>query len=120
MSTPKTFSVGSEGETLIVAPLVNVSGLAEKDVKPELDHLLEQLKETAMRNVVIDFARISYFGTPMLEAMHRIWKCVREADGRMALCNVSNMQREVLHVAGFDTLWPICSSRQEALEAVAQ
>lgn len=118
MSTTKTFSAESEGRTLIVEPLVNVSGLAEKDVRPELDRILDQLRETETPNVVIDFAKISYFGTTMLEAMHRIWRCVREADGRMVLCNVSNMQREVLHVAGFDTLWPICDSRQEALEAV--
>ena len=120
MSTPKTFSAESEGQTLIVVPLVNVSGLAEKDVRPELNRILEQLKETGPRNVIIDFAKISYFGTTMLEAMHAIWKCAREAGGRMALCNVSNMQREVLHVAGFDTLWPVCSSRQEALQAVVQ
>ncbi|MHC4178403.1 MAG: STAS domain-containing protein [Planctomycetota bacterium] len=117
---PKTFSVESEGHALVVAPLVNISGLAEKDVKPELDHLLQQLEEAAVRNVVVDFAQIAYFGTPMLEAMHRIWRCVRQSDGRMALCNVSNMQREVLHVAGFDTLWPICASRQEAIETLVQ
>jgi anti-anti-sigma factor len=120
MSTPKTFSAETEGQTLIVVPLVNVSGLAEKDVKPELDHLLKQLEETALRNVVVDFAQISYFGTTMLEVLHRIWNCVRQAGGRMALCNVSAMQREVLHVAAFDTLWPICSSRHEAIETVTQ
>jgi anti-anti-sigma factor len=120
MSMPKTLSVESDHQTLIVVPLVNVSSLAQEDVKPELDRLLAQLKETGTRNVVIDFTQISYFGTTMLEAMHAIWKCVREAAGKMALCNVSQLQREVLHVAGFDTLWPICSSRQEALQVVMQ
>ena len=116
MSTPKNFGAETEGQTLIVMPLVNVSRLAEKDVKPELDELLSQLGETTLRNVVVDFGRISYFGTSMLEALHRIWKRIRGFGGRMALCNVSALQREVLHVAGFDTLWPICSSRHEAIE----
>ena len=120
MSPPKIFSTESEGRTLIVIPLVNVSSLAEKDVRPELNQLLEQLEQEETRNVIIDFAKISYFGTTMLEAMNAIWKCVRKAGGEMALCNLSDMQREVLHVAKFDTLWTICSSRQEALRTVMQ
>ena len=119
MSTSKTFDVQSEGRTLVVAPLVNVSGLAETDVRPELEQLLKRFDETAMRNVVIDFGRISYFGTTMLGAMHVLWKHVRAAGGKTALCNVSDVQREVLQVARFDTMWPICDSRQEALGAVA-
>jgi anti-sigma B factor antagonist len=101
-------------------PLTNVSTLDQEDVRPELDRLLTQVKESQTRNVIIDLARVSYFGTAMLEAMHAIWKCVREAGGKMALCNVSDLPREVLHVAGFDTLWPIYASRQEALEMVVQ
>ena len=65
-----------------------------------------------------DFGRISYFGTTMLGAMLAIWKHVRAAGGKTALCNVSSLQCEVLHVAGFDTMWPICASREEALKAV--
>lgn len=118
MSMPKTLCAETEGQTLIVIPLVNVSSLAQDDIKPELDRLLERLKASPTRNVIIDFAKISYFGTPMLEAMHAIWRCVREVAGKMALCNVSDLQREVLHVAGFDALWPVCASRQEALQAV--
>lgn len=116
MSAPKTFSAEREGQTLIVVPLLNVSSLGEADVKPELDLLLDQLKEGGLQNVIIDFAKISYFGTTMLEAMQAIWRQVRKAGGKMALCNLSDMEREVLHVAGFDRLWPICSSRQEALQ----
>jgi len=120
MSTSRTFSTESEGRTLIVAPLVNVSGLVEKDVRGELDHLLRQLEEATVRNVVVDFSQVSYFGTPMLEAMHRIWKRVCEAEGKMVLCHVSDMQREVLHAARFDRLWPIYATRQDAIQKVEQ
>jgi stage II sporulation protein AA (anti-sigma F factor antagonist) len=120
MSIPKTFSTESEGETLIVVPLVNVSSLAEEDVRPELDRLLDRLREPGLKNVIIDFAKVSYFGTTMLEAMHAIWKRARESAGKMVLCNLSNMEREVLRVAGFDVLWPICSSREEAFQALRE
>jgi anti-anti-sigma factor len=118
MSAPRTFSVSSENDTLIMVPLRNVGSLGEEDTKPELDAMLDQLKRRERQNVVVDFAKVSYFGTAMLKAMHAIWRHVRDVGGRMAVCNVSDMGRAVLHVSRFDTLWPVCASRSEAVEEV--
>jgi stage II sporulation protein AA (anti-sigma F factor antagonist) len=118
MSTPKTFRTESDGATLVVALLGNVSSLADEGIRPELEDLLAQLRRPGLKNVVIDFENVSYFGTIMLEALHAIWRCVRQGGGNMALCNVSAMGREILHVSGFHALWSVCASRKEALEAV--
>jgi anti-anti-sigma factor len=83
-----------------------------------LDDLLAQLQQADVKNVVVDLGEVAYFGTTMLEAMHALWRCVRTADGKMALCRVSTMGCEVLRVSGFDALWPICASQEEALLAV--
>ena len=116
----KLFDAESESETLIVVPLGNVRSLAEENVKPELDGILEQLRGPGVRNVVLDCEKIPYFGTTMLEAMLAIWRCARAREGKMALCNVSDIAREILGVSKFDTLWPICSSREEALRVVSE
>ncbi|OHB73167.1 MAG: hypothetical protein A2V70_18100 [Planctomycetes bacterium RBG_13_63_9] len=108
----------TEGNTLVVVPLGSVSSLAGESAKPELDSLLEQLEQGQIRNVVVDFLNVSYFGTIMLATMHTIWKRVRESGGKMALCNLSVVGHEILRISGFDTLWPICDSREEAMEAV--
>jgi len=47
-----------------------------------------------------------------------MWQQISERGGMMAICNVSEMEREVLHVTRFDTLWPVCGSREDALEKV--
>ena len=36
----------------------------------------------------------------------------------MAFCNVSDREKEILQVTHLDHMWPVCSSRVEALEAV--
>ena len=38
----------------------------------------------------------------------------------MAFCNVSNHEKEILQITRLDHLWPICSSRSEALAAVKE
>lgn len=118
MAGPSPFSSEIDGRTLIVTPAGSVSSLAGQYFKPELDDLLEQLQGPELNNVIIDMAEVSYFGTIMLAAMNQLWRSVRQTQGRMAVCNVSTVGREILRVSGFDTLWPICSSREEALDTV--
>ncbi len=115
MPTAHTFSAESENETLIVTPLRSVGSLAEENVRPELDAILDQIRQRELKHAVIDLREVSYFGTSMLEAMHTIWRRIRDDHGQMTLCNVSTMGREILRVSRFDTLWPICDSKDDAI-----
>jgi hypothetical protein len=36
----------------------------------------------------------------------------------MAICNVSEHEREILDVTRLSKLWPLCASREEALAVV--
>lgn len=118
MTEPRTLSVVTEQQTLIVMPLRSVGTLGEENIRPELDELLARFQLPYPRSAVIDMTKVSYFGTALLKAIHAVWQCVKRLDGRMALCNVSPTGREVLRVSKFDTLWPICDSRSEAIENV--
>ncbi|MBN2473972.1 MAG: STAS domain-containing protein [Pirellulales bacterium] len=118
MSVQKSFNSEIEGDTLIVMPRGSVGSLAGQYFKPEVDGLLSQIKKHDLKYVLVDLAEVSYFGTMMLGTMHQLFKHVRDGGGGMVLCNVSVVGREILRVSGFDSLWPICRSRQEALQAL--
>lgn len=118
MPTARIFDAASDGSTLIVTPSTNVGSLAGESVNYELEDLLRQLERSGLKHVVFDFANVSYFGSSMLGAMHAVWKQVSAAGGKMAVCNLSDVEREVLEVSKFDTLWPICDSRDEARAVV--
>lgn len=110
----------NEGSTMVITPLRTISSLAEEAVKPELDFLLERLEHLGVRQVVVDFARVEYIGSSMLEALRRIWVKVHEGGGQMALCNAGPVVREVLQVARFDTIWQLYDTRDEALAALGE
>jgi len=120
MSAPKTFDAKTEGKTLIVISLGSAGSLIGEEMGYELIELLQQFEKSELENAVIDLEKSSYFGTSMLQVMTAIWKRVRARGGKMALCNVSDTGHEILGVTRFDTLWPICPSRKEALQAVTQ
>ena len=115
MSTPKIFDSQTDGKTFLVVTRASAGSLVGEEMGQELIGMLDEFDESDLENAVIDLEQSPYFGTSMLQVMTALWKRVRARAGRMALCNVSATGREVLHVTRFDTLWPICSSREEAL-----
>jgi len=120
MSQARIFDTEIQDATLIVAPRGNVSTLAGEDVHAELAGLLGMLQEAKVLHVVIDLEKASYFGSSMLGAMNAIWNRIRVQGGKMAVCNVSDTGLEILQISKFDTLWPICTSREEALKKVLE
>jgi stage II sporulation protein AA (anti-sigma F factor antagonist) len=71
-----------------------------------------------IKNVVVDLCRTDYCGSTALGLIVRLWRRVRQNGGRMALCNLSEHEREIFAIAKLDSLWPICLSREDALQAI--
>jgi anti-anti-sigma factor len=112
------FEVEQEGDTVIAVPAVDLGELDYQRIEDGARRLLGLLGGGGVRNVVLDFHRTDRYGSTALTFFVKLWKRVRGQDGRMALCNVSDHEKEVLRVMKLDGLWPVCSSRAEALAAV--
>ncbi len=112
--------VKREGETVIVIPLANLGELAYPQIMAGAKEVLELLNRTPAENVVMDFCKTDYCGSTALDFFVKLWVGVRKRNGRMAFCNVSDHEKEILRTTNLDQLWPICRSREEALQAVRE
>jgi len=112
------FEMEDIGQTLIVTPRQNLRELDWPQIDAGMADVLDRLGEGAVRNVVLDFHRTDYYGSTALGYFLKLWKRVREHKGRMAFCRLSGHERDILEVAGLDRLWPVCASREEALQAI--
>src|SRR5688572_17941457 len=112
------FHIERVGATMVVSPQRSVTSLSDDDVKAELGGLLEVLDSGEVQNIVFDFCHIEYCGSSMLEAMRRLWKSLPKGKGKLVVCGVNAVLRDILHVTRFDTLWTIFPTRDEALQAV--
>jgi anti-anti-sigma factor len=117
MTATGLFEVEQDGDVLVVTPTADLRELYYRDIEEGAGGILDRLG-AGVRGVVLDFHRTDYYGSTALGFFLRLWKRVSENGGRMAFCNVSEHEREVLAVTRLDTLWPICGSREEALKAV--
>jgi anti-anti-sigma factor len=118
MATTRTFAIEQEADTLVLTPATDLGELTFQSVETEAAEILDLLVKSCLKNVVIDFHRTDYFGTSVLGYCLKLWKRVRSQGGHMAFCNVSDHEREILRCTRLDSLWAICGSRDEALEAV--
>ena len=119
MNTLKeVFEVEREGDTLIVTPAVDLCETEYAEIEEGCQEILELLRRSYGRNLVLDFHRTDYYGSTALGFLVRLWKWVRTQGGEMALCGLSDHEREILATTGLDGIWPICASRDEALAAV--
>jgi anti-anti-sigma factor len=76
------------------------------------------MDDPSIRNVVVDFGKTGYFGSTALGLFVQLWQRVRGRDGRIAFCNVSADEQDVLAVTRLGRVWPVYPSREEALAAV--
>jgi anti-anti-sigma factor len=114
----KFVRIDRAGDSLVVAPLFTFASFTEADMVAEWRAVQEQLDLPDVKNVIVDLGEIPYFGSTVLEWMVQMWKRAKAKGGNLATCNCSQIGKEVLHAARFDTLWGIFGSRDEALASL--
>ena len=123
-STPSAHSsrqyvrIDHAGDALVVAPLFTFASFTEADLAAEWRAVQEQIDAPEIKHVVVDLGEIPYFGSTVLEWMVQMWKRTKAKGGSLVTCNCSQVGREVLHAARFDTLWSDYPTRDEALKSI--
>jgi anti-anti-sigma factor len=112
------FEIEQQDDTIIVVLAVDLRELEYQRIEEGARNILDLLNGTGIKHVVLDFHKTDYYGSTALGFFVKLWKRVRRRNGRMAFGNVSAHEKEILQITHLDHLWPICSSRIEALEAV--
>jgi anti-anti-sigma factor len=118
MSTTTLFEVQRLDDVLVVTPTADLGESQYQDIESASRALLELVAAPEIKGVVLDFRRTDYYGSTALGFFLRLWKRLSGRAGRLAFCNVSQHEKEILTATRLDTLWPICGSREEALRVV--
>ncbi|MES2697115.1 MAG: STAS domain-containing protein [Verrucomicrobiota bacterium] len=104
----------SHGDTLILE--IGAPRLDALNAVAAQAALAQQLVPGAKR-VVLDLGAVNYVSSAGLRTIVQVAKQVAAAGGRTALCSVQQPVREIVSIAGFDTMLPMVAGRAEALGA---
>ncbi len=116
MTAGRLIEVSREGDVVILTPLRDLRELEFQEIEAELREVAD---DPGTVRVVVDFARTDYLGSTALAMLALLGRRTRERGGRLALCNVSAHEREIIEIARLGHLWSVYPGRAEALAAAA-
>ncbi|MDE0114958.1 MAG: STAS domain-containing protein [Albidovulum sp.] len=70
-------------------------------------------------SVILDFEELHYISSAGLRAILLTAKKVKNTQGQLVLCSLTEPIKEVFELSGFDKIIPIYANRDEALAALS-
>ncbi len=117
-TTTGFFEIECVGDTILVTPCRDLREVEYAQIEEGAREVLGLLRDSPVKHLVMDFVRTDYYGSTALGFFVKLWKRVSKRGGKIAFCNLSDHEKEILETTRLDSLWPICASRAEALQAV--
>jgi len=101
-------------EDLKRVELVRVSGRIDSSNAAEFDRVLKEVADGA-RHIVLDLSDVPYISSAGLRAIHSAYMRLKQCGGTMKLSALGPEIRKVFDIAGFNRLFSISPSIEEAL-----
>lgn len=97
--------------------LIEVSGRVDSMNANQLGDALSGAIETGSIQLVLDLQRVDYMSSAGLREIVTALKKLKRASGDLRLAQPSDRVREVLEMAGLDTIFRIFSTQSEAIQS---
>lgn len=95
--------------------LFEVTGRIDSSNANELGAALDKTVDDGQSNLVLDLGGVEYMSSAGLREMVRVLKRVKRTGGDLRIANPSDRVREVLELAGLDTIFEIYPTQVEAV-----
>ncbi|MBN1286594.1 MAG: STAS domain-containing protein [Anaerolineae bacterium] len=95
--------------------LIELSGRIDSTNATELGDALNESIDAGRNQIVLDLSGIEYMSSAGLREMVAALKRVRKGTGDLRIANPSDRVKEVLELAGLDTIFQIYETQVEAV-----
>jgi anti-anti-sigma factor len=96
-------------------PTISLTGRLDAFGASQLDAALEDFIRDDDPAIVIDMGNVSYLSSAGIRTLIAAERTFKRRNGRIHLCNVNAYPLKVLQMSGFDQLFFICSTKQDAI-----
>lgn len=117
-SSQKLFEIARRDDIAVITATRDLSEFVYEALESEASDVLALLKDGRCRSVVVDLSQAEYCGSTALGLFLKLWKQTRANHGKMSFWGLSANEEEVFATMKLDSLWPLCKTLDEALQAV--
>jgi anti-anti-sigma factor len=97
--------------------VVALSGRLDSSIGSQLESALTAQLDAAHLRLVIDMSNVSYISSSGLKALVSTWRSAQKRGGNVVLSAMNARVREVFEISGFDSLFTITETVDEAAAA---
>ena len=98
--------------------VIELGGEVDLYTAPEFKERMVELIESGKKQIVVDLSKATFIDSTTLGVLVGGVKRLRPAGGSLALVCTDENITKIFEITGLDRVFPIHSSREEALEAV--
>jgi len=109
-----------EGNAVVIVPRSDLRELDHMQIEEEIRAILAVIERGEANNVIVDFDRTNYFGSTAIGMFVRLTKRAKSQGGQFVVCNLSDVESEILRTAALDKIWLLSDTREDALRAVEE
>jgi len=102
------------GGVIVLSVERGLKGEGEASLKERLDELVHQ----GHLQILVDLAKLPYMDSTDLGRLIRCHISVRQAGGRVRLCNLSEKVRTLMKMTRLDTVLDLYATEEEALASI--
>ncbi len=100
--------------------LVSVSGRLDQNLTSDLEARLKTLLDEGHLSLVIDLSEVTFVNSGGLRCLVTVWRQARERGGNVVLCNLSPRISQVFNTVGFNKVFDIYPSHEEAQKGLSK
>jgi len=97
---------------------VQPKGRVDSNTAPELEQALVKLQSEGRTHLVLDLSEVEFLSSAGLRVMVSTMKNLRKIGGDLVIASPNSRVREVLRLAGLDTVFSIHETREAAIASI--
>ena len=94
--------------------VVSSVGRLDHSQNPQLEQILSDLLNQGQNRLIIDLSQSNYINSGGLRCLVTAWRQAREQGGDLVLCGLNDRMEEIFELIGFDRVFSIHPTLEDA------
>jgi len=108
----KTQAINEQKGTVLV-----VTGRMDNVTSAEFEAACDNILQKNAKVLVLDLSELTYISSAGLRSVLSVAKKFKASGGKVLICGLTKMVKDVFQISGFSGIFPIFDSREAALAA---
>lgn len=97
--------------------VLEIVGRLDSEASRDLETAVVDLIASGITKMLMDFGQVDYINSSGLRVLLMALQQLKRNGGRLHLCDIKDYMGEVFEISGYNEIFPIYSSQNEALSA---